>query len=86
MECRACGNKDKFQALVTDYKPMEVWEFAGGELTRYAQPDSGDLEVKVSCLKCGSADVDKMGFDVDAYASKKLVSLSDEAWDEKVKP
>ena len=29
MECRGCGNKEKFQALITDYKPMEVWEFAG---------------------------------------------------------
>ncbi len=85
MECRSCGAKDKFQALITDYKPMEVWEFAGAELTRYAQPDAGDLEVKVSCLKCGSDDVDKQGFDVEAATSKKLVTLSDEAWDEKVK-
>jgi hypothetical protein len=85
MECRSCGAKDKFQALVTDYKPMEVWEFAGDDLTRYAQPDAGDLEVKISCLKCGSDDVDKQGFDVEAAASKKLVTLSDEAWDEKVK-
>ncbi len=86
MECRSCGSKDKFQALITDYKPMEVWEFAGAELTRYSQPDAGDLEVKLSCLKCGSTDVDKQGFDVESFASKKLVSLSDEAWDEKVKP
>lgn len=86
MECRSCGAKDKFQAVITDYKPMEVWEFAGAELTRYAQPDAGDLEVKISCLKCGSDDVDKQGFDVENFGSKKLQTLSDEAWDEKVKP
>jgi hypothetical protein len=85
MECRACGAKNKFQVVVTDYKPMEVWEFAGTEVTRFSQPDSGDMEVQITCLKCGSADVDKQGFDVEAYASKKLVQLSDEAWDEKVK-
>ena len=86
MECRSCGSKNKFQALVTDYKPMEVWEFEGTELSRFAQPDAGDLEVKISCLKCGSDDVDKQGFDVETASTKKLVTLSDEAWDEKVKP
>jgi hypothetical protein len=85
MECRSCGSKNKFQAIITDYKPLEVWEFEGAEVTRYAQPDAGDLEVKVSCLKCGSEDVDKQGFDVEAATSKKLVTLSDEAWDEKIK-
>lgn len=85
MECRSCGSKAKFQAIITDYKPMEVWEFEGGELTRFAQPDSGDLEVKLSCVKCGSSDVDKQGLDVEAALAKKLVTLSDEAWDEKVK-
>ena len=85
MECRSCGNKEKFEALITDYKPMEIWEFAGGELTRYSQPDAGDLQVKLSCLKCGGADVDRQGFGVDEYGAKKLVSLSDEAWDEKAK-
>jgi hypothetical protein len=86
MECRSCGAKAKFQALVTDYKPMEIWEFNAAEVTRYAQPDAGDLEVKISCLKCGSSDVDKQGFDMDAFQGKKLVTLSDEAWDAKVKP
>ncbi|HTB21185.1 MAG TPA: hypothetical protein VK914_00615 [bacterium] len=85
MECRSCGAKAKFQALVTDYKPMEIWEFEGKEITRYTQPDAGDLEVKLSCLKCGSNDVDKQGFDMDSFQSKKLVTLSDEAWDAKVK-
>ena len=85
MECRSCGSKAKFQALVTDYKPMEIWEFAGADVTRFAQPDAGDLEVKISCLKCGSSDIDKQGFDLDTFQSKKLQTLSDEAWDEKVK-
>jgi hypothetical protein len=64
---------------------MEVWDFSSGELIRYAQPDAGDLDVKISCLKCGSDDVDKQGFDVESAAGKKLVTLSDEAWEEKVK-
>ncbi len=86
MECRGCGSKTKFQAVITDYKPLEIWEFAGAEMTRFNQPDSGDLDIEVSCLKCGSEDVDKQGFDMDSFQSKKLVTLSDEAWDEKVKP
>lgn len=86
MECRSCGAKAKFQVVITDYKPLEIWEFNGADVTRFAQPDAGDLEAKISCLKCGSEDVDKQGFDVDAFQSKKLVTLSDEAWDEKVKP
>jgi hypothetical protein len=85
MECRSCGSKSKFQAIITDYKPLEVWEFEGGEVTRYAQPDAGDLEVKVSCLKGGYEEVDKQGLDVEAATAKKLVTLSDEAWDEKIK-
>jgi hypothetical protein len=85
MECRSCGAKTKFQALITDYKPMEIWEFNGAELVRFSQPDTGDLEVKLTCLKCGSDDVDKQGFDVESFTTKKLQTLSDEAWDEKVK-
>lgn len=84
MECRSCGNKEKFQALITDYRPMEVWEFAGAELTRYNQPDSGDLSVEVSCLKCGGKDVDPQGLKTEEYEKHKLSTLSDEAWDAKV--
>jgi hypothetical protein len=29
--------------------------------------------------------VDKQGFDVESFTTKKLQTLSDEAWDEKVK-
>ena len=85
MECRSCGSKTKFQALITDYRPLEIWEFNGAEAARYAQPDSGDLEVKISCAKCGSGDVDKQGFDVEAFQAKKLTTLSDEAWDAKAR-
>ncbi|MES2201740.1 MAG: hypothetical protein V4498_05770 [candidate division FCPU426 bacterium] len=84
MECRSCGNKEKFQAVITDFHPMEVWEFAGAELTRFNQPDSGDLSIEVSCLKCGKDEVDAQGFNLEEYAKKKLVTLSDDAWDTKV--
>ncbi len=85
MECRSCGSKTKFQAIITDYRPLEIWEFNGAEVARFAQPDSGDLDVKVSCLKCGSGDVDKQGFDFESFQGRKLTTLSDEAWDAKVK-
>jgi len=84
MECRGCGNKEKFQAVITDYRPMEVWEFAGSELTRYNQPDSGDISIEVSCLKCGSDDVDNQGMNLEEFSKSKLNTLSDEAWDAKV--
>jgi DNA-directed RNA polymerase subunit M/transcription elongation factor TFIIS len=84
MECKKCGNKEKFQALVTDYRPAEVWEFTGMEMTRYNQPDSGDLEIKVTCLKCDSKEVDLQGFNLEEYAGKKLETLSDEQWDAKI--
>ncbi len=84
MECRSCGNKQKFQAVITDYRPMEIWEMEGAELTRYNQADSGDMSIEVSCLKCGKDDVDPQGFNLEEFAGKKLVTLSDEAWDAKV--
>ena len=85
MECRSCGNKDKFQAVVTDYKPMEVWEFEGDSLKRFNQPDSGDQEIQVSCLKCNSDDVDTQGLEMEKYGDAPIETLSDDAWDEKVK-
>jgi hypothetical protein len=84
MECRGCGNKEKFQAVITDYRPMEVWEFAGAELTRFNQPDSGDLSIEVSCLKCGGDDVDSQGMNLEDFSKSKLNTLSDDAWDAKV--
>lgn len=84
MECRSCGNKTKFQAVVTDYKPMEVWEFEGESLKRFNQPDSGDQEIKVACLKCGSEDVDNQGFKLEGFDQAPLETLSDDDWDAKV--
>jgi hypothetical protein len=84
MECRGCGNKEKFQVVITNYHPMEIWEFSGAEMTRFNQPDSGDLDIQVSCLKCASEDVDPQGFKLEEYEGKKLTTLSDEAWDKKV--
>ena len=84
MECRSCGNKEKFQAVITDYKPMEIWEFTGKDLKRFNQPDSGDSEIKVSCLKCNSEDVDDQGMDLEKHSDSALETLSDDAWDAKV--
>jgi hypothetical protein len=84
MECRSCGNKEKFQAVVTDFRPMEIWEFTGTELTRFNQPDSGDLSIEVSCLKCGADDVDNQGMNLEEFQKAKLQTLSDDAWDQKV--
>lgn len=85
MECRSCGNTEKFQAVITDFKPMEIWELKEEELTRFAQPDSGDVDIKINCLKCNSADIDTQGYPLDAFHAKKLVMLSEDAWDEKLK-
>ena len=84
MECRSCGNKEKFQAVITDYRPMEIWEFSGAEMTRYNQPDSGDQSIELSCLKCDSDDVDAQGLDLESFEKQKLATLTDEAWDAKV--
>jgi hypothetical protein len=84
MECRGCGNKDKFQVVVTDYKPMEIWEFEGGALKRYCQPDSGDVEMEIACAKCGSDDVDAQGLGLEEASKASLTALSDVAWDQKV--
>jgi hypothetical protein len=84
MECRNCGNTQRFQALITDYRPMEIWEFENGNFCRFNQPDSDDLDIKVRCLKCDSDDIDTQGLVLEEYASRPLETLSDEAWDSKV--
>ena len=86
MECRSCGNKEKFQAVITHYKPMDVWEFEGDSLKRFNQPDSGDTEIKVSCLKCNSEDVDSQGMELEGHTDAPIETLSDDAWDAKVAP
>jgi hypothetical protein len=84
MECRSCGNKHRFQALITDYRPAEIWEFEGSELKRFHQPDSGDLEVKVTCLVCDSKDVDNQGMKLESFADKSVAALNDDEWEKKM--
>jgi len=83
MICKECGNKNSFLVMVTDYKPLEMWEFDEGTLTRYCQKDSGDVEMSIQCAACGSEDVDSEGFDTGMYADRPLVILSDAEWEEK---
>lgn len=80
MNCRSCGNKAGFLMMVTDYKPLELWEFAGGTFTRYNQKDSGDMETSVQCAVCGSDDIDTEGVDTANYSDKPLVILSEDEW------
>lgn len=84
MLCRKCGNKNGFLTVITDYKPLEMWEFNQGALTRYCQKDTGDIEIEVQCAACGSTDVDQEGFDILMYSENPLVILSDEEWDKKL--
>jgi hypothetical protein len=83
MNCRNCGNKAGFLMMVTDYKPLELWEFAGGTFTRYNQKDSGDMETSIQCAVCGSDDVDTEGVDTANYSDKPLVILSEDEWEGK---
>ncbi|MCX7698398.1 MAG: hypothetical protein N2114_02895 [Candidatus Goldbacteria bacterium] len=84
MLCRNCGNKNGFLTVVTDYKPLEMWEFNQGALTRYCQKNTGDMEVEIQCAACGSDDVDQEGFDVLMYTENPLVFLSEDEWDKKI--
>jgi hypothetical protein len=83
MNCRSCGNKTGFLVMVTDYKPLELWEYAGGTFTRYYQKDSGDIETSIQCATCGSDDVDTEGQDTENYSDRPLVILSEGEWEEK---
>ena len=84
MICKSCGNKAGFLSVVTDYKPLELWEFNEGNLTRYCQKDAGDVEMEIQCAACGSEDVDTENFDTGMYSERPLVILSDEEWEGKV--
>jgi hypothetical protein len=84
MKCNKCGNNGGFYVNVTDYKPLEMWEFSEGSMTRYCQKDAGDNEMDVVCASCGSDDVDFEGFDKENYTDRPLVILSDDEWDGKV--
>jgi len=83
MICKNCGNKEGFLVMVTDYKPLELWEFNEGALTRYCQKDAGDIEMSLQCGACGSEDVDAEGFDSSSYTDRPLVILSDDEWEKK---
>lgn len=83
MKCKNCGNKAGFMAVVTDYKPLELWEFNEGSLTRYCQKDSGDTEMSIQCSACGSEDIDQEGFDTPMYTDRPLVILSEGEWEQK---
>jgi hypothetical protein len=84
MECRNCGNSSKFQAVITDFRAPEIWEIAAGKLERFNQEDASDLEIKVTCLKCDSLNIDFQGFKVEGYAEAPIKTLSDEEWDAKI--
>ena len=84
MKCKNCGNEAGFLTVVTDYKPLEFWEFNDGNLTRYCQKDAGDVEMSIQCAACGSEDVDAENFETGMYAERPLVILSDEEWEGKV--
>jgi hypothetical protein len=81
MICKKCGNKGGFLAVVTDYKPLELWEFNEGSLTRYCQQDSGDMEMAVECAVCGSKSIEREGFDQEMYTDRPLVILQDDEWE-----
>jgi hypothetical protein len=84
MECRNCGNKTKFQAIVTDFRAPEIWEFTSGKLERFNQEDAADLEIKVTCLKCDSRNIDTQAFKLEGFADAPLKVVNDEEWEAKV--
>ncbi|MEI7640197.1 MAG: hypothetical protein WCJ46_01630 [bacterium] len=84
MICKNCGNKTGFMSIVTDYKPMELWEFIDGVLTRYCQKDSGDNQESVQCASCGSEEIDREGFETAMSDDRPLVIMGDEEWEQKI--
>ncbi|MFP4466429.1 MAG: hypothetical protein ACLFP1_05205 [Candidatus Goldiibacteriota bacterium] len=84
MKCTKCGNTEGFLTMVTDYKPLEMWEFLNGSLTRYCQQDAGDKDESITCGVCGSDEIDMEGFNTETYTERPLVVLSDGEWEEKM--
>jgi len=84
MYCKNCGNKNNFWVIVTDYRPLELWEFENGILSRYCQKDTGDVQTKIECAMCGSDDVVREGFDFSMYSERPLVILPEAEWEEKI--
>jgi hypothetical protein len=86
MLCKKCGNRKNFQALITYYEPVELWEFNDkGGLDRFNQPETGDLDVKLSCPLCNNEEIDPEGYDIKTFVESPLQRLSGEQWEEKVK-
>lgn len=87
MICKNCGNKNDFLVMVTDYKPLELWTFKDGLLTRYTkkEEEAGYLDIKIQCTQCGSEVIDREGFDFNNYSERPLIVLSEQEWEEKEK-
>lgn len=83
MICKNCGNKEGFLVKIEDYKPLEMWEFSEGVLTRYCQKDSGEVDTTVVCAACDSEDIDTEGADLEAFSDRPLVILSEGEWGDK---
>jgi hypothetical protein len=85
MLCKKCGNQKHFQSVITYYEPVEIWEFENGAgLTRYNQPETGDLEVKLSCPVCNSEEIDLQGFALRSFVEQPLNRLNETQWVEKI--
>jgi hypothetical protein len=85
MICKKCGQQKRFQAMITYYEPVELWEFSDqGALTRFNQPDTGDLEVKLACPVCNSEEVDPQGYDIKTFVDSPLQRLDGDQWDAKI--
>lgn len=86
MICNQCKNQKKFQSVVTYYEPVEIWEFNDdGTMARFNQPETGDLDIKLSCPVCNSEDIDTQGYNIQSFVENPLTRLDGEAWDNKVK-
>jgi len=86
MICKKCGNTKRFQALITYYEPVEIWEFdERGMMNRFNQPDTGDLEIKLACPVCNSEDIDAQGYDSKTFVESPLQRLDDDQWETKIK-
>lgn len=86
MTCNQCGNKKKFQALITYYEPVEIWEFNDdGTQSRFNQPDTGDLEIELSCPVCNSKEISLEGFDPKSFVEIPLQRLDGDQWETRMK-
>jgi len=85
MQCNNCGNKKSFKAMITDYKPLEIWEFKDeGEMKRYFNPANGECDVKLACATCDSEDVDYGDFEIENFCSYPVTPLKGEELEGKI--